>query len=375
VQTLIVTRYNEELLMIFWSWIMKIGWTVALLIFANTEPLSAQQLNAPSVGMVTDWQPLPIKAPEPIDNPTTLAKAELGKMLFHDTRLSSSGTIACASCHNVMAGGDDSRGGSVGIGGQVGRRSAPTVWNAAFNSVQFWDGRAPSLEAQAKGPVTNPAEMGMANWEVAVDRLKAIPGYVEAFASAFGATDTITVDNVVKAIAAYERTLITPNSAYDKFVKGDRSALSEQQQRGMKTFAEVGCTVCHSGPAFNGSSQPDGVGIFRKFPLHANAALETQYDLSSDVGRFEVTNNEADKMMFKVPTLRNIALTAPYFHNGKVKTLDEAVRVMAKTQLDKNLDPQQIADVVAFLNALTGEFPKQEMPRLPGYPGKALEFK
>jgi cytochrome c peroxidase len=321
-----------------------------------------------------EWQALPDKAPEPASNPTTPAKVELGKMLYHDPRLSSSGTVACASCHNVMSGGEDNRGGSVGVQGQVGGRSAPTVWNSAFNSVQFWDGRAPSLEAQAKGPVTNPIEMGMKSWDDVVVRLKAIPGYVEAFGAAFEGADPVTADNAAKAIAAYERTLITPNSAYDKFAKGDAGALSEQQQRGLKAFAEVGCSSCHSGPAFNGPQLPEGTGFYQKFPMFDNGALEAQYGFTKDLGRAQETKNDADKHMFRVPTLRNIALTAPYFHNGKVKTLPDAVKIMGKTQLNKDLSQEQVEDIVAFLNALTGQFPKQEMPRLPALANKTFDF-
>jgi cytochrome c peroxidase len=335
---------------------------------------SALLIAGSSAAMAVEWQALPGKAPEPADNPTTAAKAELGKMLYHDPRLSSSGTVSCASCHNLMSGGEDNRGGSVGVKGQVGGRSAPTVWNSAFNSVQFWDGRAASLEAQAKGPVTNPIEMGMKSWDDVVVRLKAIPGYRQAFAAAFGSEDAISADNAAKAIAAYERTLITPNSAYDKYVSGDKAALSEQQARGMNTFAEVGCVSCHSGPAFNGPTLPQGTGFFQKFPIFDNGALEAQHDLKKDVGRFEVTKQEADKHLYKVPTLRNIALTAPYFHNGKVKNLQDAVMVMAKAQLNKDLTPQQTDDIVAFLNALTGEFPKQEMPRLPAYANQTFAF-
>jgi cytochrome c peroxidase len=322
-----------------------------------------------------EWQALPTKAPEPASNPSTPAKVELGKMLYHDPRLSSSGTVACASCHNVMAGGEDNRGGSVGVKAQVGGRSAPTVWNSAFNSVQFWDGRAASLEAQAKGPVTNPIEMGMKSWDDVVVRLKAIPGYPSAFAAAFGGgADSVTADNAAKAIAAYERTLITPNSAYDKFANGDKSALTDQQQRGLNTFAEVGCSGCHSGPAFNGPTLPEGTGFYQKFPMFENGVFEAQYNFSADLGRAQETKNSADEHLFKVPTLRNIALTAPYFHNGKVKTLNDAVRVMAKLQLNKDLSDGQVDDIVAFLNALTGEFPQQSMPRLPAYPGKTFDF-
>ncbi len=327
-----------------------------------------------SMTLAGEWQALPDKAPEPASNPTTPAKVELGKMLYHDPRLSSSGTVACASCHNVMSGGEDNRGGSVGVQGQVGGRSAPTVWNSAFNSVQFWDGRAASLEAQAKGPVTNPIEMGMKSWDDVVVRLKAIPGYVTAFGAAFEGADPVTADNAAKAIAAYERTLITPNSAYDKFAKGDASALSEQQHRGLKTFAEVGCNSCHSGPAFNGPQLPEGTGFYQKFPMFDNGALEAQYGFTKDLGRAQETKNDADKHMFRVPTLRNIALTAPYFHNGKVKNLPDAVKVMGKTQLNKDLSQEQVDDIVAFLNALTGEFPKQEMPRLPALANKTFDF-
>ncbi len=308
---------------------------------------------------------LPTTAPAPADNPTTAEKVALGKMLYHDPRLSSSGTVSCASCHNTMLGGEDNRGGSVGVGGQVGGRSAPTVWNAAFNKVQFWDGRAASLEEQAAGPVTNPIEMGMKSWDEVVKRLKSIEGYQQAFEKAFG-KDSISKDTATKAIAAYERTLITPNSAFDRYVKGDKSAMTEQQVRGMNKAVGLGCTGCHSGPAFNGP------GTFQKFPVNKNGYFEAQYGLSDDKGRAEDTGKKEDEHLWKVPTLRNVALTAPYFHNGKVKTLEKAVWLMGKLQLDKDLSDEDVADIVAFLNALTGEFPKQEMPRLPGMPGRTF---
>ena len=170
-------------------------------------------------------------------------------------------------------------------------------------------------------------------------------------------------DNATKAIAAYERTLITPNSPYDKYVSGDKSALTDQQVRGMNLTQELGCTSCHSGPAFNGP------GMFQKFPVNSNAFFAAKYHFKDDKGLAEVTKKPEDANMWKVPTWRNIALTAPYFHNGAAKTLDEAVTVMAKTQLDKELSKEQIADIVAFLNGLTGEFPKQKMPVLPATPG------
>ncbi len=318
-----------------------------------------------SVSVASAWDVLPSQAPAPADNPTTPAKVELGKMLYHDPRLSSTGTVSCASCHNVMAGGEDNRPVAMGINGQTGGRSAPTVWNSAFNAVQFWDGRAESLEAQAAGPVTNPIEMGMKSWDEVVARLNSIEGYKKAFADAFGG-NAISKDTATKAIAAYERTLITPNSPYDQYTTGDKSAMTEQQVRGMNKVAELGCTGCHSGPAFNGP------GMFQKFPTFSNGAYQAMYHFNKDLGLAEVTKKPDDEHMFKVPTLRNIALTAPYFHNGAVKTLDEAVKVMAKLQLNKDLSKEEIADIVAFLNALTGEFPEQKMPRLPETAGSTF---
>ncbi len=327
--------------------------------------LAAALVLAGSVSTVHAWEALPTEVPAPADNPTTAEKVALGKMLYHDPRLSSTGTVSCASCHNTMLGGEDNRPNSMGVNGQTGGRSAPTVWNSAFNLVQFWDGRAASLEEQAAGPVTNPIEMGMKNWDDVVARLKTIEGYQAAFTAAFG-PDSISKDSATKAIAAYERTLITPNSAYDHYVGGNQNALTEQQLRGMEKMAELGCTGCHSGPAFNGP------GLLQKFPMHSNQYFEAQYHFSQDLGVAEVSKKAEDQHLFKVPTLRNIALTAPYMHNGSVKTLDAAVKIMGKLQLDKDLSKEEVADIVAFLNALTGPFPKQDMPTLPGTPGKAF---
>lgn len=314
------------------------------------------------------WEALPTEPPIPADNPQTEAKVLLGKTLFFDPRLSKNGTISCNSCHNVMAGGDDNRPNSVGVNDQRGGRGAPTVWNAAFLSVQFWDGRAPTLEEQAKGPVTNPIEMGMPDWDSVMKRLAQVAGYKPLFEAAFDKENSMTADNVAKAIAAYERTLITPNSAYDRYAKGNEKALTEQELKGLNTFAEVGCTACHSGSNFSGPTQKMGTGFFMKFPLMPGSEYEAKYDLLKDGGRYEVTKSDADKNLWRVPTLRNVALTAPYFHNGQVTTLSEAVKVMGKTQLGKDLTDEQVTNIVAFLNALTGEFPEQTMPRLPSTP-------
>jgi len=319
-----------------------------------------------------DWQTLPEQAPAPADNPTTAEKVELGKALFFDPRFSSTGTVSCNSCHNVMLGGEDNRPVSMGIHGKTGGRNSPTVWNSAFSASQFWDGRSPSLEDQARGPVANLVEMGMADVETAMDRVRSIPGYKPLFEAAFG-KNSMSVDNAARAVAAFERTLVTPNSPYDHYAKGDKTALNKQQVRGMNTFASVGCTSCHSGAAFNGVQMPATSGFFMKFPSFTDNSYVKKYDLLADKGRADVTGNEADAYFFKVPTLRNVALTAPYFHNGRVDTLDEAVRLMAKTQLNIDLDKSQTDDMVAFLKALTGEFPEITLPRLPPTEGWHIE--
>lgn len=316
---------------------------------------------------------LPQKVPVPADNPMTNEKVELGKMLYFDPRLSIDGTVSCNSCHNVMSDGGDGRPVGVGVRGQRGGRGSPTVWNSAHNSVQFWDGRAASLEDQAKGPLTNPIEMGMPNHDAVIGRVNKIPGYVSAFKKAFPKdSNPVNIDNLAKAIATYERTLVTPNSAFDKYIRGNKKALSAQQVRGMKLVEEIGCTSCHTGPNFAGEGLKMGEGNYKPFPQVPGSKYDKMYDLTSDLGRYEVTKNKEDKNHWRVPTWRNVALTAPYFHNGKVATLDEAVRVMAKTQLDTDLSNEQVDDIVAFLNSLTGEFPKQTMPILPPTPGMTL---
>ena len=321
--------------------------------------------------VAADWQALPQTAPAPADNPTTEAKVELGKMLYMDPRFSSTGTVSCNTCHNIMEGGDDSRSVSMGVHGKTGGRNAPTVWNSAFHSVQFWDGRAALLEDQAKGPVANPVEMGMSDVEAAMERVRAIPGYRPYFDQAFG-KDSMSVTNAAKAVAAFERTLITPNSPYDRYVEGDKKAMNEQQVRGMNTFAEIGCVACHAGAAFNGPEMEVGEGFYSKFPTFSDNSYVKKYKLDQDKGRAEVTGSEADVNMFRVQTLRNITDTAPYFHNGSVNDLHEAVRIMAKTQLNRDLDTAEVDDIVAFMTALTGEYPVITMPRLPATVGTSL---
>ncbi|MBL1274582.1 MAG: c-type cytochrome [Ectothiorhodospiraceae bacterium] len=320
----------------------------------------------------TAFDVLPETAPSPANNPTTPAKVELGKQLYFDARLSVNGTVSCNSCHSVMANGTDNRPVSVGVFDKRGGRSAPTVWNAAFLSTQFWDGRAASLEDQAKGPILAGVEMGMPSEAAVIARLQQIPGYVTQFKAVFGGKKSLTYDNLAKAIASFERTLITPNSAVDLYLKGDKSALSASAKRGMQLVKKVGCTACHTGPNYAGpAALPVGQGFFQTFPTFPSK-YDQQYKLKADLGRYEVTKDNSDKNMWRVPTWRNVALTAPYFHNGSVQTLDEAVRVMAKTQLNKELKSTEVTDIVAFLNGLSGEFPVIAMPRLPETPSGTL---
>lgn len=319
-----------------------------------------------------DWLPLPSVAPAPKDNPMTLAKVELGKKLFFDPRLSLTGTVSCNTCHNIMEGGDDGRPSSMGILGRIGPRNAPTVWNSVFQNSQFWDGRSPSLEDQAKGPLLAQAEMGMPSHDFVIDRIRLVPDYVTEFKSVFDGGDTLNIDNAAKAIAAFERTLITPDSPYDRFAGGISSALNAQQIRGMKLFDSVGCTECHSGPAFNGWTADSTSPVFQKFPRSSNSQSVAKYKLTADIGRFSVTKNENDRHRFKVPTLRNITLTAPYFHNGSVDSLSEAIRAMSETQLDTTLSESSVNDLVSFLSALEGEFPSVTLPRIPSRAGEVI---
>lgn len=324
-----------------------------------------------SLVQANNWQALPDQAPGADSD--TPAQIELGRMLYFDPRMSSTGTVSCNSCHNLMEGGDDSRPTSFGVKGQLGSRNAPTVWNAAFLSVQFWDGRAKTLQEQAKGPPANPIEMGMDSVDAAAERIREIPGYLPYFKAAYGPQAKVDADSISAAIASFERTLITPASPYDRYVKGDHNALSTQQQRGMEKFASTGCTSCHSGPNFSGPALPTGLGFFQRFPAFPGSPYSKKYDLTADRGRAETTGDEAFAHVWRVPGLRNLSYTAPYFHNGRVASLDEAVRVMASTQLDKDLSVDDTADIVAFLQALDGPFPKLEMPRLPPARGDLLE--
>lgn len=280
------------------------------------------------------------------------ALEELGYQLYFEKRFSNDNSISCNTCHNILnrANGAQETAVSTGINGLKGGRNSPTVWNAKFLSVQFWDGRAKDLAEQAKGPIVNQVEMGMKNHDLAIRKIEAIPKYKELFSKAFPDQKyPITIDNVVVAIATFEKTLESLESPYDK--KG----MSEIAQKGYQEFQTLGCVACHSGPHFAGPELPIGTGFYMKFPTFLNKDLEDKYGFSKDLGRYEVTKNAADKNMWRVPTLRNVAVTAPYFHNGTVSDLQTAIKVMGKLQLDKDLTEDQVESISAFLNSLTGK--------------------
>ncbi len=269
------------------------------------------------------------------------ARIDLGRALYFDPRLSQANDISCNSCHGLDTFGVDGEPTSPGHAGQRGDRNSPTVYNAALHYAQFWDGREPDVEAQAKGPILNPIEMAMPSAEAVIAKLRGIPGYVEMFAAAFpGDEDPLTYDNLGRAIGAFERGLMTPGPL-DRFLAGDLAALDAEQRAGLSRFLEVGCTTCHVGPALGG-------GMLQKL------GLVHPYE-TEDGGRERVTGNPADRHFFKVPSLRNVAETGPWFHDGSLTDLDDAVRKMGWHQLGRELSDAQVAEIVSFLGALTGE--------------------
>ena len=302
------------------------------------------------------FQPIPTIPPELPGNPASPAKVELGKMLYFDPRLSASHVISCNSCHNIGLGGADAESTSIGHRWQHGGRNAPTVFNAVFNKAQFWDGRAKDLEQQAGGPMVNPVEMASPSAHVA-EQLKGTPGYRDAFAKAFpGENDPITLANAQKAIAVFEATLITPNAPFDKFLRGDANALSDAQKQGLALFMDKGCGACHNGINVGG-------GMYAPFGVVQKPGAN--FLPPEDKGRFMVTKTPSDEYVFKVPTLRNIALTAPYFHTGQAWDLRQAVAVMGVSQLGAQLTGDEVDKIVSFLESLTGEQPQVTYPILP----------
>jgi len=292
----------------------------------------------------------PISPIEPAKE-INLAEAELGKKLYFDPRLSKSGFISCNSCHNLSMGGTDNLKTSIGHNWNQGPINAPTVLNSSMNVAQFWDGRAADLKEQAGGPIANPGEMAFTH-VLATDLLNSIPGYVREFKLVYG-TDKVTIDQVTTAIAEFEKTLVTPNSPFDQWLLGDKEAISAEAKAGYDLFKSSGCVACHNGPAVGGTS-------FQKMGL-----VEAYKTNNKAEGLAGISGKDADRMKFKVPTLRNVEMTYPYFHDGEAQTLTEAVDIMGRLQLGRKFNRKENAQIVAFLHTLTGDQPTFILPILP----------
>ncbi|MBK8251642.1 MAG: c-type cytochrome [Polyangiaceae bacterium] len=315
-----------------------------------TAEAAAPQIDKSDLGF---FKVVPAKY-ESQSNPITDAKVALGKALYYENRLSLGQNISCNSCHDLEKYGVDNEATSAGHKGQRGGRNSPTVYNAAGHIAQFWDGRASTVEDQAKGPILNPIEMAMPDAAAVIKVIKSIPGYEPMFKAAFpGERDPITYDNLAKAIGAFERQLTTP-SRWDKFLGGDEKAITDLEKAGFAKFAKLGCPTCHNGSNVGGH-------LFQKL------GLVNPWPDQADLGRYDVTKNDSDKMFFRVPSLRNIEKTGPYFHKGQLATLEETVKAMAWHQLGQKLSDQDTTELIAFLKSLTGEIPKEYIakPELP----------
>lgn len=325
---------------------------LALVTTALAGTAGADELRDKALGI---FKPLPSTLPALNDNTVTPEKVDLGKALFFDPRLSASGVFSCYSCHNLTTGGDDNMETSVGHGWQKGPRNAPTALNAVLNEAQFWDGRAEDLAAQAKGPIQ--AGVEMANTPAQVEAtLNSMPQYVEWFTAAFpGEEAPVNFDNMAKAIEAFEATLLTP-APFDAWLNGDDAALSDEAKAGLTLFVDKGCSSCHSGV---------NVGGHGYYPFGLIEKPGSDVLPAGDKGRFAVTETANDEYVFRAAPLRNIALTAPYFHSGKVWDLAVAVEIMAESQLGESLKPEETAQLVAFLESLTGTMPEVSLPVLP----------
>jgi cytochrome c peroxidase len=324
---------------------MKYTLTTLLLAALVSPALRAADSVEINKAFLSLFAPLP-KVAECKENAVTDAKVALGQKLYHDKRFSKSQTISCNSCHGVTNYGVDSKPTSEGFRGQHGGRNAPTVMNAAVHLAQFWDGRAPTVEEQAKGPVLNPIEMAMPDKDQVIKVINSIPGYKDLFTAAFpGETDPVNYDNFGKAIGAFERKLLTP-SRFDDFLTGKAEALTAAEKEGFNKFASTGCATCHNGVGIGG-------GMYQKL------GLAKAWPSLKDNGRADITKNEAEKGFFKVPSLRNIEKTGPYLHDGSVTELPTMVRMMAEHQLGKVLTEAEVESIVTFLKALTGTVPAE----------------
>ncbi|MFM2143812.1 MAG: hypothetical protein RLZZ476_2356 [Verrucomicrobiota bacterium] len=334
---------------------MKTKTTLALLAAFTGSAMAQADLTEAFLPM---FKPLPAEVASP-DNDLSDARVNLGRQLYFENRISKGEKLSCNSCHKLDAFGQDNLPFSPGHEGKLGGRSSPSTYNAALHIAQFWDGRAPSVEEQAKGPVLNPVEMGAPSEDFVIKVLKSMPGYVEAFKAAFpGEADPITYNNFGKAVGAFERKLLTP-SKWDAFLKGNKDALSAEEKKGFATFAKTGCVTCHNGAGVGGH-------MFQKL------GLVKEWPGLKDNGRSDVTKNEGEKHFFKVPSLRNITETAPYLHDGSVKTLEEMVKMMAEYQLAKKLTDEETASIITFLKALKGT-PDAEYIKAPKLPESTPE--
>ncbi len=331
-----------------------IGATFVVACSDTPAPAPPPAVEPPRVPIVDDAQRKMFKALPANFGDATAAQVELGRALFHDARLSAGQDISCNSCHTLDNYGVDGKATSTGFNGQLGGRNSPTVYNAAGHASQFWDGRAAHVEEQAKGPVLNPVEMAIKDDEAAVAIIKSIPGYAPMFAAAFpDDKGAVTWDNYAKAVGAFERQLVTP-SRFDAWAKGDDTALTDDEQKGALLFMQTGCMACHMGPLLGGNS-------FQK------AGAVTAWPNQKDKGRKDLTKQDADDMMFKVPSLRNVEKTGPWFHDGQTTTLEAAVTVMGRHQLGRELSEVDVRSIVGFLETLTGELPRAliSTPTLP----------
>lgn len=305
------------------------------------------------------FQALPDKPLQPANNPLTKEKAALGKRLFFDKALSKSNQFSCNHCHNVYNGGDDDSAFSYGYNQQKTKRSTPALWNIGLQTVLYWDGRSTSLESQSKDHLLDKRIMAITKQEL-LQRLSD-RGYKSEFKKAFG-SESITLSRVANAIASFERALMSPNSPFDRYIKGNKDALSDMAIKGMQAFNKAGCLACHFGVNFAGPAPGPamgmGDGFYELFPTKRGTQYETQLDLLSDLGRYEFTKQDYEKHMWRVPPLRNIALSAPYFHNGSAATLEEAIKAMGKAQFGFDLTGEQIQQIAAFLRSLTGDMPE-----------------
>jgi cytochrome c peroxidase len=316
---------------------------IALVVVSATLLLSSSKKIEINTDALKMFAPLPAAMTSP-DNPVTDAKVNLGRMLYYEPRLSANQKISCNTCHPLDKYGVEATPVSTGFKNQKGNRNAPTVYNAAGHFVQFWDGRVPTIEEQAKGPIMNPVEMAMPSNAAAVQVLKSMPEYTGLFQQAFpGDKDPINYNNMALAIGSFERGLVTP-ARWDAFLKGDQSALSDAEKSGFNTFASVGCQWCHNGPYVGGEAYQK-LGVMKPWPNQ------------KDAGRYQVTKDESDLMVFKVPSLRNIRKTGPYFHDGSVESLDVAIRNMAVHQRGVELTKPELKAIETWMNSLTGPIP------------------